>query len=317
MKGRTPNSPRPFWEWGWRESTTYGRLYYIYRLAVRPLLAVAAVVGAVLVVVDAYPRATNTIFWREHEYSLLAQIHAGYDIAHARELLGVPTQVKSLEPTEYREWLYVRRDHFVQIVSDDSGRIILYSTTSCHPAFQPSFEIAGGELIATLQDQPLAETPARPDGGEDRWLFSESHRQMGYQRGETGSTPQMYWESTGFSGTASNNRVWFVGVNPLCVSEEQYEDLAAVSYFGDAPSAPREAQVFRRRFSANTYAEVVDLTPAISDLGQILLPPPGRYESECLDPLDDATSPQCGSVTVGTFWYDLGVFSNGTTRVRP
>lgn len=315
MERRMPDSPRPFWTWNWKEARPYERTYFVYRLVVRPLLAVAAVIGAVLVVVDAYPRAMNTLLWRNYEYSLLTQIHAGYDIAHVRDLLGVPTQVSSLNPTDYKELIYVRRDHFVQIVSDTSDRVILYSVTSCDPAFQPSFQIGGADLVANLQSRPLAETPARTGGGDDRWLFSEESRELGYQRGETGSTPQMYWESTGRSSTASNRRVWFVGVNPLCVSDEQYDDLAAVSYFGDAPSAPQEAQVFRRRFTANTYAEVVDLTPAINGLGQLLLAPPGRFDWECLGGLDGMSTPPCTGVTVGAFFFELAVDPRGETRV--
>ena len=312
-------TPRPFWTWDWRTSSAYERAYLAYRLSVRPLLALAAIIGAVLVVVDAYPRAMNTLLWRQHQYGILRQIHAGYDLDFAQDLLGVPTQSQALGQTADREFTYVRRDHYVQIVADAADRIVLYSVTSCDVDFQPSFSIGSGTLVATLQDRPLADTPVREGGGDgpdDRWLFSETARQLGYQPGATGSTPEMYWESTGPGSTASTFRSWFVGVNPLCVSDGQLPELPRDRHFGPASLATEAIQQFRHRFSANLYAEVVDLNPAINEMGQIMLPPPGAYDADCLGRFE-APIPGCGSVTVGVFSFGLALHPDGKTRVHP
>jgi len=109
---------------------------------------------------------------------------------------------------------------------------------------------------------------------------------------------------------------WFVGVNPLCVSEEQLQELPRDRHVGPASSATDDIQGFRHRFSANLYAEVVDLSPAVNDLGQIMLPPPGAFDGDCLDRHADPVS-ECGSVTVGVFPFTLASHPDGETRVSP
>ncbi|MGL5817251.1 MAG: ETEC_3214 domain-containing protein [Phycicoccus sp.] len=285
----------------------------IYRLGVRPLLAAAAAIGAIVVVVDAYPRAHDSLFWRDREYNRLSQLHAGYDIAYGKSLLGIPTITKTLAETQYKELIYVRREHYVQLVTDPSGRIVLYSVTSCNPDFDPSFQASSSVSIA-LQQEPMSKMLSNREGKGSH--FEADLRQLEYQPGSTVSTPQTYWESTGFSSNASRGRVWFLGVNPLCVSDRQYELLPSERYSGSVQHAPFSAHQFRATFAANTYAETIDLLPTIDDLSMILLAPPGKDDSTCLDA--DGREPgaeRCGRVTLGTFWFDIPELQEGETRV--
>jgi hypothetical protein len=307
-KKSSRDGPMPFWTWDWRRASGPTRVYLVYRLIVRPLLAIAAIVGATLVIVDAYPRARDTLAWREAEYRKLNAIHAGYDADFVELLLGVPTQSQAIPGTEYRESIYVRREHFVQSVEDGSGRIVLMTVTSCSPKFQPYFTIFDG-LDVRLQDRPLEDTIDNAVGGP----LTAEERQLGYEPGGTGSSPTMFWESTGPSSTASRGRTWFFGVNPLCISDAQRAQTPSERFFGGAADAPESAQAFRKRFAANTYGEVVDLLPAISDLGMIYLPPAGVWDSECAD-LDAEGDFSCGRVTLGTFWYETAVPPSGSTR---
>lgn len=306
---QSPDTPVPFWDWSWSGSSLTTKAYLTYRVVVRPVLALAAIIGAALVIIDAYPRARDTLDWRSVEYRKLAALHAGYDSSYAERLFGTPTQSRSVQGTDYSEAIYVRRDYYVQLVEDSAGRIVLMSVTSCSPDFRPRFTISSDTAVS-LQTLPLGDTPKVPTDD----LLSGAGRELGYEPGGTGSSPTMYWESTGQGSTASRGRTWFFGVNPLCLSSEQFDSMPSEEYFGPAAEAPEEAKAFRRTFGANTYAEVVDLTPATSDLGMVYLPPSdGGSDLDCAE-LDTAGKFTCGRVTVGTFWYELAVPPSGSTR---
>ncbi len=308
-RSSSPDTPVPFWEWHWADSSLTTRIYLAYRVVVRPVLAVAAIIGAALVIVDAYPRARDTLDWRGVEYRKLAALHAGYDASYAERLFGAPTQSRALAGTDYSEDIYVRRDHYVQLVEDGAGRIVLMSVTSCSPDFRPRFTISRDSSV-TLQTRPLQDSTRASASNQ----LSGEERDLGYEPGGTGSSPTMYWESTGQGSTASRGRTWFFGVNPLCLTPAQYREIPGEEYFGPSEEAPQEALAFRRKYAANTYAEVVDLTPAMSDLGMLYLPPSdGGLDTDCAD-LDAAGDYRCGRVTVGTFWYDLAVPPSGSTR---
>lgn len=68
-------------------------------------------IGAILVVVDSAPRVDHAVRWRDVEYETLRAIHAGYDQALITERLGPATVTDSLKDGEYRQRIYIRREH--------------------------------------------------------------------------------------------------------------------------------------------------------------------------------------------------------------
>jgi hypothetical protein len=240
-------------------------------LFLRPVFFLSALIGALLVVTDTVPRVDAFVRWRNVQYETLRGIHAGYDVAYVEDLLGVPTLTRGLG-VGLEESVYVRREHFVQVITDDAGRVILYAVTSCDEEFQPTFDGEEGMSIQ-LQNRALAEVAVF---NEDTSTFSADElqlnaaalndRDLNYMPGLSGSTPEHYIESWGPGSVASRDRGYFVGLNPLCLGS------AGVDYFepyvGGIAKAPRQVKALRERFAANTYAETAaPLTPRLDEFG--------------------------------------------------
>jgi hypothetical protein len=281
----------------------------VYRVFARPLLVCAAIVGAAIVIVDAFPRVDRTFRWRETEYEKLSSIHAGYNVAFVEERLGVPAQTEILGRTAFVQRTFVRRDHFVHVVSDRSDRVVLFSVTSCDPGFQPEFE-PFRDVNLRLQDKALMNEPVSKRQGMGTEIFRENNRILGYQVGVSVSTPEFYWEWTGPNSNATGLRSFFVGVNPLCLSPEQLHQVPAASYTGSPVDAPADVKGFRAKFAANMYAETVALTPVVDDLGLVVVAAGLTAETTC------RASPikaDCALTTVGTFSFSLPSGYNGRT----
>lgn len=313
-----PQAPLPFWRWGWKSNSNVTRAYYVYRIAIRPLLVVAALLAAWLVVKDAVQQANGAVQWRDAEYRKLRSIHAGYELDFVQDVLGLPAQVNELGTTGLTERVFVRRDHFVQVVTSQAGRVLMYTVTSCDPDFQPTFD-AEPHTEAQLQRQSLSDVPVldpeiereRAGYGDGTHLFAENLRSLNYRTGVTGSTPENYWEWTGPSSNMSQLRSYFVGVNPLCLTDSQRASVPDRPYSGGVNGAPKEVLLFRDRVAANTYAETAPpLTPVISHLGRVLLPSQG-YDSDCKKDESD-----CQAVAVGPSGFELppSLIGQGSTR---
>ena len=260
--------PRPFWRWNWRGASAGTRVWFVYRLVVRPVFYLSALIGALLVVIDTLPRVDAFIRWRNVEYETLSSIHAGYDVALVEQRLGVPTQTQGLGGG-MEELIYVRRDHFVQLVTDEAGRVLLYAVTSCDEEFQPTFDGPEGISIR-LQDRALAQVAVfnKESSTYDAKALEIkdadlNRRGLNYMPGVTGSTPEHYIESWGVGSVASRDRGYFVGINALCMDPSKLKYFEP--YVGGAAKAPREAQELRKRYAANTYAETAPPLPARLD----------------------------------------------------
>jgi hypothetical protein len=157
----------------------------------------------------------------------------------------------------YRELIYVRRDHYVQVVVDDDDRVLLYAVTSCDPEFQPTFDASEGVEVQ-LQNHPLRES-ARwvSDGGEGDGPTVDqvqSWRTLFYRQGLTGSSAEYFVESWGGSN-ADRLRNYYVGVNTACLQAEAYDRIRSADFVGPADVAPAGAATLRDEVAANTYAE--------------------------------------------------------------
>ncbi|MCG7321356.1 ETEC_3214 domain-containing protein [Arsenicicoccus bolidensis] len=216
----------------------------------------SALVGAVLVIADAAPRAYSVLQWRDVEYQKLRSIHAGYDQEFATNQFGPATITQVRDNEKFVERIYVRRDHFVQIVTDrDSGRIALYSVVSCESNFRPAFDADEG-VVVVLQDLPLSRAASfNPETVFPAETVIEepslnSGRSLHYLAGNTSSTPEHYVESWPLS-MASKNRAYFVGASALCLGVYQ----GGSSFVGHLEDAPADVKKFRDTIVASLYAE--------------------------------------------------------------
>lgn len=254
------NDPAPFWTWGWRRAPLWRKSWYAYRMA-KPVVGFAGVVAALVLLVEVAPKVYAPIAWRGEEYASLREIHAGYELDYVSERLGSPAMVDRVGVdggASYRELIYARRQHFVQVVVDDDDRVLLYAVTSCDADFRPIFD-AGEGIEVQLQRrsvreaaQPVPPSPPVPTPVTVDEL--ESRRLLHYRSGLTSTSPEFFLESWGGS-LAERNRHYFFGVNTLCVQPSEYGRLAGVDYIGGVSGVPPKVQAIRTAVSANTYAE--------------------------------------------------------------
>ena len=315
-----PKDPQPFWRWDWKTRDPYGKAALGVRLLVKPLVFVAAVIGAAFVVVDAFPRVDHKVRWRNVEYGRIDKLHAGYTLDHFQAQIGPPTQRDALlgysasgksPATGFTEYVWVRREHVVQAVADASGQIAMFSVTSCDPAFQPKFHrprpISESNEVR-LQDLSLADaTEAARRGTQLPWMAD-------FLAPATGSTPFHYFEWSGPSSGASTGRSYLLGVNVLCLSPEQRERFPGQppAYRGPIAQAPAELRAYRGQIAANLYAETFrPLMPAFDELGMMFVARRGFFDGEC----GTDRRGRCSRVTIGARWTSLpsGV-AQGSTR---
>lgn len=139
-KTTDPEPPHPFWRWNWRSASWGSRAWFVYRGVAKPLFWMAGIIGAIVIVGSALPRVDSSVRWRNKEYEELRSIHAGYDQDLVTQEFGVATMTRSVGKADEVERIYVRREHYVQVVSDKSGRVELYSVTACKGDFRPKFD---------------------------------------------------------------------------------------------------------------------------------------------------------------------------------
>jgi hypothetical protein len=229
----------------------------VYRVLTKPVLALAGLITAIVIVADTLPSVWHRLNWRPVEYTKLASIHAGYELDYVEEVLGPATVVTPLPSNRHTQALFVRREHFVQVVSDRQGRVLLYAVTACRPEFQPTFD-AGEGVRVRLQHRPLARAahPAAATllGASAQTSEAVNERALSYRSGLTGSSPEYFVEEWPVS-IASRNRGYFVAVNPLCLALDELP--GQLDYRGPSSSAPPDVRSMRDRLAANTYAEAV------------------------------------------------------------
>lgn len=254
--------PDPFWKWDWRSPGWFHRLWLGYRL-VAPVATAAGVVAALIFFGQGVPSAWDPVFWRSAEYEKVTRIHAGFELGYVSQTLGAPQMIESaaVGTKRFRQLLYLRREHVVQVVVDDTDRVVLYAVMSCSPEFQPEFS-AGSQKIR-LQDRALASVaePAVTDLGSDASDPPRlNDRVLSYSDARSGtvSTPEYYLENWGGSN-ADLQRSYFVGVNAECLQPEALEGYGDLTYAGASDRAPADVRSFRSEVSANVYAEISGL----------------------------------------------------------
>lgn len=146
--GDAPGSTDDFdhlhsYERPWLPRRWWGAWFAIKRLG-RSALTVVAIIAAVPVV------AAAVVFLHEsssndEEYDMLRHLAAGMSSAHFDQVLGVPTASRALSSNvsglsagaTVRD--YITPEYLVRTLTDTTGKVLLYSVTTCADDFDPSF----------------------------------------------------------------------------------------------------------------------------------------------------------------------------------
>jgi hypothetical protein len=221
-----------------------------------PLKAItwlAALLAAITALYAYGPTAYRFIAWRQVEYDIIENIHAGFNIAYVDAQLGKPALVKAVSAQRpLTQYIYLRRDYVVMADVDSAGEVELYSVLSCDAFFAPTFSAPNGTLVS-LQSQPLDRSAAWRYPKEQRG--DPNKRLLAYYPRSTADSLGQELEYDAIDGSSATSGTWtFVGYNDEC--GRGGDDLAADSSIWQttSPTNPR-VKDFRAHNAANVYAE--------------------------------------------------------------
>ena len=290
-----PQPVRWIGRWPWSAWTPWHRTSVVGHLAGRLLLGVAGLVSALVLVLSLGPQAWHAVFWREAEYGVLANLHAGNSFTYVVGQLGQPAFVKkALAGTDLVQHVFVRRDHLVMAVTS-ADEVVLLSVLSCDPAFAPQFITPSGSVVH-LQSRPAGEAEVRADGsvvGADRRVLSVAPP-------VTVSSLDQFVEEAAPVSNASRGRAYYLGVNAACGDLGSFQ-LGMEGWFGEGIDTTAPVRNVLAHSAANFYAETVDLEVRLGDLAHAEVLQDGTWiPGLCLSP----------------FHFDLptGVLNPGGTR---
>ena len=212
----------------------------------------AALLAAITALAAYGPAAYRLVAWRQVEYDIIENIHAGFNVAYLDEALGKPALVQAVSAQRaLTQYIYLRRDYVVMADVDSSGEVQLYSVLSCDASFAPTFSAPNGTLV-TLQSQPLDHAAA--------WRFAgitgdPNARLLAYYPRSTADSLGQELEYDSDAGTSAASGTWtFVGYNDECGKGGDTLTADPSIWRVTSPDNPR-VKSFRAHNAANVYAE--------------------------------------------------------------
>jgi hypothetical protein len=244
----SPQPPRPA-----PEQHRWHRTWHWVSAPLKAITWLAALLAAITALYAYGPAAYRFIAWRQVEYDVIENIHAGFNIAYIDEKLGKPAMVKAVTAQRpLTQYIYLRRDYVVMADVDSAGEVELYSVLSCDASFAPTFAAPDGTLI-TLQSQPLDHAAA--------WRYPKEQqgdpnkRLLAYYPRSTADSLGQELEYDAIAGTSATSGTWtFVGYNDECGRGGDRLTADPSIWQATSPTNPR-VKDFRAHNAANVYAE--------------------------------------------------------------
>ncbi|WP_433754656.1 ETEC_3214 domain-containing protein [Nocardia sp. CA-135398] len=258
------------------------RIWSPFQSILKSILMTSALIAAITLILQFTPGVWRNINWRPVEYSILNELHAGYDIEYFESKLGKPTitDMRHQDAPDWRQLTFVRREYFVNVIVSESGRVEAYSVVTCNLSFRPTFNAPDRSQV-TLNSAPLAHSQkstsynkVRLPHGEIRQITSEeinNARYLSYWPGRTVSSPDSYLEADPSNGANSmGGRGTYVGISSACIATWKYPDIfRSGEYKGWIAGAPPGVVRVRENVAANLYCETAPYSPLfLVDNGQ-------------------------------------------------
>ena len=279
--------PTPFvTSWPWHEWSRWQRASVISQIGIRAVVGAASIISALVLIVGLGPQAYNWLYWRNVEYGRLQNLHAGFGIDRIRQELGQPSIVKSIRGTKFIESIFLRDEHIVMTVHDDTGSVVIYSVLSCSPEFQPTFSTEA-ETDVQLQARRLTEVESKVDSSDPE--PDNDARFVTFSPHLTASSPGILVEAAPQNmANSMRERGFFVGANSACAD---LTEGGADNFAGEVAEAPDQIKILRTTIAANFYAEVYGVFGSVGEYGD-------------LDAYDE-NSKHVGRLPISPFHFDL------------
>jgi len=185
--------------------------------------------------INVYNKHVN---WREMEYVKINETRAGMNIIKFNEAFGIPKFVRKSN-NALIEYIYKRRDYWIQAISTSSGEVLFYAVTSCDPTFKPTIEPNAIKRSITLQASTFHAV------GDDP---TDSKYYLRY------ATSNSYFYDYYYYGNPSLYQTIIVGINDACkIPEVEYPKNRNIKARIDIND--EDIVRFRETAKINTYAE--------------------------------------------------------------
>jgi len=226
---------------------------------------------------DAISKEWNdTVGWMSHEQKLLDQVGPGVQAGYFRSVFGEPIFRDGSE--KYKEYVFKRKFGYIQIISDNRDKTLLYSVVVCSSNFKPKIHLATGDVVMQ-RDSLLTK------GGGDTYYFI------------SGATANSYLIEGHYGGNPTNYQEIYLGATDSCggldVSDlkAMYEMLSSKKCYIESLGKPRshcrydvndpEIKSMRSKIKINT---IVTTAPGINieDLQSSIQFGPDRTELRVL-----------------------------------
>ncbi|UNN04784.1 ETEC_3214 domain-containing protein [Rhodococcus opacus] len=253
------------------------KIWKPFQIITKSILGIAALIAAITLILQFAPGIWHATNWRPVEYSILKDIHAGYNIEYFESKLGNSTLTDRAIPGAlgWRKHTFVRREYFVDVIVNETGRVEAYSVVTCNTNFTPTLNAPDGSKVAlnsvplAQSQQPTSSNRVRSDDGTIRQETTEelnNDRILNYFPGRSGSSINSYLEEMSNSGTtASSGWGLYVGISSACIRTSEYPDIfrGSPEYLGSVDEAPTDAINIRERVAANLYCETAPGSPLL------------------------------------------------------
>lgn len=146
----------------------------------------------------------ENVAWKKHEEKILNQLSPNMQLQYAEQILGEPIFRDGGE--KYKEYVFKRRAHWVQLVTDDNNKIQLYSIAICDPSFQPKIKLPGEKTVQMNKD-----TLATSGNKQTHYFIS-------------GATSNSYLIEGGYGANPENYQSTYLGTTDSCggIHGEEY-----------------------------------------------------------------------------------------------
>lgn len=211
-----------------------GRVHALTRrnLFIVVVLFVASIVTAVSTLATAYGVLVKSAAdWRPAEYRKLSSLRGGHTVERFTQVLGpasyrVPfpdfapdVEVPGVDKAKLVKYVFrPREDYRVEIIAEPGGSSLVYTVTSCHPAFRPSFEVDRNSKDAFAVTLGTSLAAVRPQNQEVYlWMTKTGARETALsQRASTGDQ--------------DGDRTYAWGSNDVCPLTSDKERMASESF---------------------------------------------------------------------------------------